>query len=328
MPKLESLARYPLATLPTPLDEAPRLSQELGIRVLIKRDDLTGFALGGNKARKLEFLVADALAQGADTLITGGGTQSNHARMTAAAARKLGMGITIVFFGAEPPAVNGNLLLDQLLGAELVYANTDDKIETDRVVERVALDLQARGHKPYIIPVGGSTVLGCCSYILAVGELLSQLEAQNIKPDHVFITTGSCGTHSGLLAGMKYYHAAIPVYGITVSRKKSEGEERIHNLVKKTADFLDCPMPLTPDDVIINDAYIGPGYAIPTAAGNAAMRMVAQLEGIFLDPVYTGKTMAGLMDLARRGEIKRGATVVFWHTGGTPAIFGMAKDLQ
>ena len=328
MPKLESLARYPLATLPTPLDEAPRLSQELGIRVLIKRDDLTGFALGGNKARKLEFLVADALAQGADTLITGGGTQSNHARMTAAAARKLGMGITIVFFGAEPPAVNGNLLLDQLLGAELVYANTDDKIETDRVVERVALDLQARGRKPYIIPVGGSTVLGCCSYVLAVGELLTQLETRNIKPDYVFITTGSCGTHSGILAGMKYYHAAIPVYGITVSRQKSEGEERIHNLVKKTADFLDCPMPLTSDDVIINDAYIGPGYAIPTAAGNAAMRMVARLEGIFLDPVYTGKTMAGMIDLARRGEIKRGATVVFWHTGGTPAIFGMANDLQ
>ncbi|MBI4785967.1 MAG: D-cysteine desulfhydrase family protein [Chloroflexi bacterium] len=324
MPKLESLARYPLATLPTPLDPAPRLSQELGVRVLIKRDDLTGFALGGNKARKLEFLVADALAQGADTLVTGGGTQSNHARMTAAAARKLGLDVTIVFFGAPPATVNGNLLLDQLLGAELVYANTDDKLETDRVVQRVADDLRARGRKPYVIPVGGSTVLGCCSYILAVGELLAQLEAQSVKPDYVFVATGSCGTQSGILAGMKYYQAAIPVHGITVSRAKSEGVERITRLVKSTAEFLKCPMPLDPDEIIINDGYLGPGYAIPTAAGNAAIRMVARLEGIFLDPVYTGKTMAGMIDLARRGEIKRGATVVFWHTGGVPAIFAIA----
>ncbi len=327
MPTLESLARYPLASLPTPLEEAPRLSKELGVRVLVKRDDLTGFALGGNKARKLEFLLADALAQGADTLVTGGGTQSNHARMTAAAARKLGMDITIVFFGPRPPEVNGNLLLDQLMGAELVYANTDDKVETDRVVERVTQELRERGRKPYLIPVGGSTVLGASSYILAVGELLDQLKAFGASADYVFLSTGSCGTHAGVLAGMKYYGSPIPVYGITVSRDKAQCEQRIRDLVERTAAFLGCALPLTPGDIIVDDGYIGPGYAIPTPAGNAAIKTVARLEGLFLDPVYTGKTMAGMLDLVQRGKIARGSTVVFWHTGGVPGLFGFASSL-
>lgn len=328
MSRLESLPRYPLAALPTPLEEAPRLSKELGIRVLVKRDDLTGFALGGNKARKLEFLLADALAQGADTLVTGGGAQSNHARMTAAAARKLGMEISIVFFGPRPPQVNGNLLLDDLMGAEMVYANTDDKVETDRVVERVTQELRERGRKPYLIPVGGSTVLGASSYILAVGELLEQLKEAKAQPDYVFISTGSCGTHAGILAGMKYYGAQIPVYGITVSRDKAQCGQRIRDLVARTSEFLDCPLPLAPEDIVVDDHYIGPGYAIPTPEGNAAIRKVAQLEGLFLDPVYTGKTMAGLMDLVRRGSVPRGSTVVFWHTGGVPGMFGFASSFM
>lgn len=327
MRSLESLPRQPLATLPTPLEEAPRLSAELGIRVLFKRDDLTGFALGGNKARKLEFLIADALAGKCDTLVTGGGTQSNHARMTAVAARKFGMDVTLVFFGARPPEANGNLLLDELLGAELVYANTDDKIETERLIERITLEMQARGKKPYRIPLGGSTVLGCCSYMLAVNELLNQLQDRAIQPDHVLITTGSCGTHSGVLAGMKYYGASIPVYGIAVSRKKDECVERIRDLVRRTGEFLDHPLALGDGDVQVDDAYLGPGYAIPTEEGNQAIRTVARLEGIFLDPVYTGKSMAGLMDLVRRGDIKRGSTVVFWHTGGVPGLFGFADRL-
>ncbi len=327
MPKLDSLPRCSLAELPTPLEEAPRLSAELGIRVLVKRDDLTGFALGGNKARKLEFLMADAVAQNADTLVTGGGTQSNHARMTAAAARKFGMDVTLVFFGARPAVVNGNLLLDELLGAELIYAHTDDKLETDRIIERITADKKQRGKHPYLIPLGGSTVLGCSSYILAVRELLDQLQDGHIRPDYVWITTGSCGTHAGILAGMKYYDASIPVYGVTVSRKKSECLERIQDLVRRTGEFLERPLTLAPGDVTVDDAYIGPAYAVPTDAGNAAIRTVARLEGIFLDPVYTGKAMAGLMDRVRRGEIKRGSTVVFWHTGGTPGLFGLAGQL-
>jgi D-cysteine desulfhydrase family pyridoxal phosphate-dependent enzyme len=328
MNKLETLARYKLATLPTPLDEAPRLSKELGIRVLIKRDDLTGFALGGNKARKLEFLVADALAQGAEMLVTGGGPQSNHVRMTAAAARKVGIGVRAVFFGKPPAQVNGNLLLDELLGVEMSYANTDDKIETDRVLERVTEELKVQGRKPYLIPVGGSTALGCASYVLAVGELLQQLRTRQVKPDYVFITTGSCGTHAGILAGMKYLGARIPVYGISVSRVKSECLQRIPALVEKTAALLDHPLPLEPGDVIVNEAYLGSGYGVITPAARDAIVLVARLEGIFLDQVYTGKTMAGLIDLVRGGQIARGSTVIFWHTGGTPGIFGHPEDFQ
>ncbi len=327
MSKLESLPRYKLATLPTPLDELPRLSRDLGIRVLMKRDDLTGFALGGNKARKLEFLVADALAQGADMLVTGGGPQSNHARMTAAAARKVGMDCQIVFFGTRPNQVNGNLLLDELLGAQMLYANTEDKNETDRVLVRVTDDLRAQGRQPYLIPVGGSTPLGCAAYMLAVGELLEQLRVMQVAPDYIFITTGSCGTHAGILAGTKYYDAAIPVYGITVSRVKSECQQRIPSLIEKTAQLLNYQLPITNHDISVNDNYIGPGYAIGTPEGRDAILNVARSEGIFLDPVYTGKTMAGLIDLVRRGDIARGATVVFWHTGGAPGIFGYPKDV-
>jgi D-cysteine desulfhydrase len=328
MPAIDALPRYRLAMLPTPLDETPRLSHELGVRVLMKRDDLTGFALGGNKARKLEFLVADALAQKADMLITGGGPQSNHARMTAAAARKIGVDAVLVFFGSPPPETNGNLLLDELLGAELIYAHTDDKNETDRVLERITAERRARGRNPYLIPVGGSTVLGSISYILATGELLSQLQAIRAKPDYIFITTGSCGTHAGILAGCKYYGSSIPVYGITVSRPTDECRERIASLVSRTGEFLGKTMSLEPGDIVVNDKYLGACYGAPTPEGHAAIRKVAQLEGIFLDPVYTGKTMAGLVDLVARGEIARGSTVVFWHTGGVPGIFGHAHDFQ
>jgi D-cysteine desulfhydrase family pyridoxal phosphate-dependent enzyme len=328
MPTIDALPRYRLAMLPTPLEETPRLSRDLGVRVLMKRDDLTGFALGGNKARKLEFLVADALAKKADMLITGGGPQSNHARMTAAAARKIGMDAVLVFFGSPPQETNGNLLLDELLGAELIYANTDDKNETDRVLERIAAERRARGRNPYLIPVGGSTVLGAISYILAMGELLSQLDALLAKPDWIFITTGSCGTHAGILAGARYYGSSIPVYGITVSRPAAECHERIASLVSRTGEFLDKKLSLEPNDIIVNDRYLGACYGAPTPEGHAAIRKVAQLEGIFLDPVYTGKTMAGVYNLVERGEIARGSTVVFWHTGGVPGIFGHARDFQ
>lgn len=324
--KIAELPRIRLATLPTPLDEAPQLSSELGVRVLLKRDDLTGFVLGGNKARKLEFLVADALAQGADVLVTGGGPQSNHACMTAAAARKVGLDAVLVFFGHPPNGSNGNLLLDELLGAQIVYTRTQDRSETDRVLERVAEDLRSRGRKPYVIPRGGSTVLGCISYILAVHELLDQLAAEPGTPDGIFVTCGSCGTQAGILAGLAYLGSPIPVRGMTVSRPASEGAWRIARLVRDTAEFLGVPLPLDPSDVIIDDAYLGAGYGILTPEAHAAIRLVARLEGIFLDPVFTGKTMAGLIDMARRGAIERGSTVVFWHTGGAPGIFGHAEE--
>jgi D-cysteine desulfhydrase family pyridoxal phosphate-dependent enzyme len=325
---LDTLPRYSLANLPTPLETAPRLSHEVGLRVLIKRDDLTGFALGGNKVRKLEFLLADALGQGADTLITGGGPQSNHARLTAAAARKAGMEALLIFWGNPPAEENGNLLLDRLLGAEIRYTGTNDRRAADLAITAAADELRAAGRKPYPIPVGGSTTLGCAAYILAVGELLAQLETLSVTPDYIFITTGSCGTHAGVLAGMKYYGAKIPVYGITVSRPLAECLERIPRLVDVTARFLNTPLTLNKDDVVVDDRFLGPAYGVITPEAREAIRLAARTEGLFLDPVYTGKAMAGLVSLAREGTIKPGATVVFWHTGGAPGLFGHAADFS
>ncbi len=324
--EISSLPRFPLATLPTPLDELPRLSQELGVRVVMKRDDLTGFAMGGNKARKLEFLVADALEKNCDMLVTGGGVQSNHIRTTAAAARKAGMDAVGVFFSSPSGEVNGNFLLDQILGAELVYAEAD-KHETELVVQRVCEDLRAQGRNPYLIPVGGSTKLGVISYMLAVGELLEQIRAQNLSLDAVVVTTGSCGTHAGILAGMKFYNSPIPVHGITVSRAREECLERVARLVNEAAQFLERELALNENDVIVHDAYIGEAYAKITPAARAAIQRVARLEGIFLDPVYTGKAMAGLVDLVERGTFAPGSTILFWHTGGAPGIFGFPLDV-
>lgn len=323
---LNSLPRFSLANLPTPLDELPRLSAELGLRVVIKRDDLTGFAMGGNKARKLEFLVADALKKKADVLVTGGGVQSNHIRTTAAAARKAGMDAVGVFFSSPTGEVNGNLLLDRILGAQLVYAQAD-KHETELMIQRVCDDLRAQGRNPYLIPVGGSTKLGVFSYVLAVGELLEQLQAQKIALDAVVVTTGSCGTHAGVLAGMKYYGANIPVHGVTVSRVRDECFERIPRLLQETQPLLDREIVWNDDDIIVHDEYLGEAYAKITPEARAAIQRVARLEGIFLDPVYTAKTMAGLIDLVARGTFARGSTVLFWHTGGAPGIFGFPQDV-
>ena len=323
---IHSLPRISLATLPTPLDELPRLSQELGARVLMKRDDLTGFALGGNKARKLEFLIADALAQNADVVVTGGGVQSNHIRMTAAAARKVGLDAVGVFFSSPSGEVNGNFLLDEILGTQLIYANVD-KNETERSIENVCDDLRAQGHKPYLIPVGGSTKLGCVAYMLAMQELQTQLHAQNVRADAIVITTGSCGTHAGVLAGAKIFGLDAPVHGVTVSRSVKECRARITRLVNETAQFIEHALPLDDADIIVHGEYIGEAYAKITPEARAAIYQTAQLEGIFLDPVYTGKTMAGLIDLLRRDVLQKNSTIVFWHTGGTPGLFGFPNEV-
>jgi L-cysteate sulfo-lyase len=324
--EIHSLPRFPLATLPTPLDELPRLSQALGVRVLMKRDDLTGFALGGNKARKLEFLIADALEHNADIVVTGGGVQSNHIRTTAAAARKAGLDAVGVFFSSPPGEVNGNLLLDEILGAQLIYANAD-KNETERAIEKVCADLRAQGRRPYLIPVGGSTKLGCVAYMLAVEELQAQLRAQNVQADAMVITTGSCGTHAGILAGVKYFGMNVPVHGVTVSRPVDECRARVARLVRETAQFIEHALPLADADIIVHGEYMGEAYAKITPEARAAIYKLARLEGVFLDPVYTAKTMAGMMDLVGRGVFKSNATIVFWHTGGTPGLFGFPNDV-
>jgi D-cysteine desulfhydrase family pyridoxal phosphate-dependent enzyme len=324
--EIDSLPRFLLATLPTPLDELPRLSKELGVRILCKRDDLTGFAMGGNKARKLEYLTADALEKGADVLVTGGGVQSNHVRTTAAAARKAGMDAVGVFFTSPGGDVNGNLLLDHILGAKLVYAEAD-KHETERVIEQFCEDLQKQGRKPYLIPVGGSTKLGVIAYMVAVKELLEQLKPRQITLDAIVITTGSCGTHAGILAGLKWLGAEIPLHGITVSRSRDECYERIPRLVREAAAYLERDITLREGDIIVHDGYLGEAYAKITPEARAAIQRVARLEGIFLDPVYTGKAMAGLFDLVGRRAFAPGANILFWHTGGAPGIFGFPQDV-
>ena len=327
MPTLDNIARFKLATLPTPLEELPRLSKQLGVRLFMKRDDLIGFALGGNKVRKLEILLADALAQGAHTLVTGGGPQSNSARITAAAACKAGLACTLVLSASPPAEVNGNLLLDRLFGAEIKFADPNDRRDLDVMIAETAASLNASGRRAYVIPFGGSNVLGCVAYARALSELVEQTRAAHLTPDAMFVTTGSCGTHAGILAGLKLCGTSIPVHGVTVKDAASVCVQRVASLVSATGEFLKHTLSLAPGDTMVHDGYVGSGYARTTLGAREAMQMVAQAEGIILDPVYTGKTMAGLIDLVRRGEIARGATIVFWHTGGAPGMFGYAKDV-
>ncbi len=296
-----------LARLPTPLDEAPRLSQALGVRVLIKRDDQTGLALGGNKARKLDYLLADAIDKGCDTLVTAGGPQSNFARMTAAAAARFGMACHLVLGGEAPERYSGNLVLDRLFGAELHFAGTDNWTVLEAEVERIREEL---GTRAYAMPVGGATPVGALAYVEAADELLGQMPQ---PPDWSVVADGSGGTHAGLLAGLP---ASVRVLGVDVSRPDVPLDQRVRALAAKTAELARRPEPA--GEVIIAD-HTGPHYGAITEECRDAVRLVARTEGILLDPVYTGKAMAGLIAAVRRGQVR--GTVVFWHTGGAVALF-------
>jgi D-cysteine desulfhydrase family pyridoxal phosphate-dependent enzyme len=302
-----------LATLPTPLDETPRLSAALSgiagrtLTVLVKRDDLTGLALGGNKARKLEFLMRDALANGCDSVVTAGGQQSNFARMTAAAAAKLGLRCRLVLGGNEPPEFTGNLILDRLFGAEIDFAGTENWDVLEAEVRRIA---DASGGRTYPMPVGGATPVGALAYVHAAHELLDQMPS---PPDWIVIADGSGGTHAGLLAGLP---ASVRVLGIDVSRPPTPLSVSVPRLAAKTAALAGCAPPA--GEVLLAD-HCGSKYASITDEAREAVRLAARTEGLLLDPVYTGKAMAGLIAAARDGRID--GTVVFWHTGGAVALF-------
>ncbi len=320
--KLSSLSKIALASLPTPLQRADRLSDALGgPEIWFKRDDLTGFGLGGNKIRKLEYLAADALAQGADTLITGAGPQSNHVRATMAVAAHLGLKGVAVFHGSSPSEKQGNLLLDELVGAELIFSNNPDRSQLDARIIEESERLKAEGHRPYVIGRGGASPLGCVGYVAASAEIFSQLSALNLQPDYLFCATGSCGTQTGLLVGSKWLQLDYRLCGITVSRRKDECLTRIEKLANETAALLNLKTKPSAADIEVNDNYIGQGYGTPTPECLAAIRLVARTEGIFLDPVYTGKAMAGLIDLIKKKEIGTAKTVLFLHSGGWPALF-------
>jgi D-cysteine desulfhydrase family pyridoxal phosphate-dependent enzyme len=297
----------PLSILPTPLDEAPRLTAELGVRLLVKRDDLTGLALGGNKARKLDFLLRDAVEKGCDTVVTTGGQQSNFCRMTAAACARLGLRCILVLGGDAPKRDSGNLILDRLFGAEIHFAGTDDWAVLEADVRRRA---EAIGPSAYHMPVGGATPVGALAYVHAADELLSQMPE---PPDWIVIADGSGGTHAGLIAGLP---PEIRVLGVDVSRPPVPLTVSVPRLAAKTAALAGRPEPRS--EMLVVD-HCGPKYASITNEARDAVRLAARTEALILDPVYTGKAMAGLIAAVNRGQVS--GTVVFWHTGGAVALF-------
>lgn len=321
--------RMRFATLPTPLQFAPCLSEELGgPKIYLKRDDLTGLALGGNKTRKLEYLVADAAAHGATHLITVGAAQSNHARQTAAAARLAGMECHLILRAGSPnPEVQGNLLLDKLLGAtvHIVVGSLEDR---QTKVDEVAADLTYSGHVPYDIPNGGSNGIGSLGYVGAMLELNHQLWEQGIRPTAMYFAVAGGGTHGGIILGAKLYGLDFAINGVLVQDTVAVGVERAYRVTCWTAERLGIDNPVSTSDIVCDDDHVGEGYGIPTDEGLAAIRLLARTEGVLLDPVYTAKAFAGMVADIRSGLYAADDTVIFLHTGGAPALFAQTDILS
>jgi L-cysteate sulfo-lyase len=323
------LAKFPrvrLGHLPTPLEAMPNVTKLLGgPQLYIKRDDCTGLSSGGNKTRKLEFLMADALEKGADTIITQGAIQSNHARQTAAAAAKLGLKCQILLenrTGSNAPdyCESGNVLLDHLHGAPT--ANFAGGTDMNAAMEKLAEKLRSKGGKPYIIVGGGSNPIGALGYANCALELTAQANDMGLRIDHLVHATGSAGTQAGLVAGLEGIRSHIPVLGIGVRAPKTVQEENVFRLACATADLLGMSGAVARERVVANTDYVGDGYGIPTQGMIEAVNMLARTEGILLDPVYSGKGMAGLIDLIRKGHFNKSDNVVFLHTGGSVGLFG------
>lgn len=323
------LTRFPrvrLAHLPTPLEPMPRLSKILGgPEIWIKRDDCTGLSTGGNKTRKLEFLVAAALEAGADTLVTQGATQSNHARQTAAAAAKHGLQCHLLLenrTGSTDSRYlrNGNVMLDSLHGAS--FEERPAGLDMGQELTEAAEKLNAAGANCYVIPGGGSNPTGALGYVNCAFELQSQINELGLHFDHLVHATGSAGTQAGLVAGLTLTSSPLPVLGIGVRAPRDKQEASVRALADSTLGLFDKSGSLKEDSVIANCDYVGEGYGIPAGSTLEAIRMLAELEGILLDPVYSGKGMAGLIDLVRRGDFKKNQRIVFLHTGGSAALFG------
>ncbi len=317
--------RVSLAFLPTPIERLDRLTRHLGGPELwIKRDDQTGLATGGNKTRKLEFLAADALAQGADHLVTTGAPQSNHARQTAAAAARLGLGCSLVLRGQKPESVTGNFLLDQLFGAHVYWSENQD---CNEAIARVMADLRAIGRRPYFIPLGGSNVIGATGYVLAMRELAEQTAAEHLNFDFIVFASSSGGTQAGIALGVRAYGFRSTPLGISVDHPADVLKTQSAALATATATHLGLDAPAVADLVNVNDDYVGEGYARVGETEREAIKLMAQLEGVLLDPVYTGRAFGGLVDLIRWGAFTRGQRVLFWHTGGTAALPAFADRL-
>jgi len=324
--RLADFSRLRLSHLPTPLEPLERLSEDLGgPSIWVKRDDCTGFGGGGNKTRKLDFLMAAARRQEADTIITAGALQSNHTRLTAAAAAKLGMACHLLLqdIAADTDRDyrgNGNLLLDRLYGAQLHYLPSGSDL--DLAAESLLAELRETGRNPYVIPTGGSNALGALGYVDCAFELVEQAKDRDLSIDHVILATGSAGTQAGLLAGLHIQKSTIAVLGICTGRSAEEQQRKVEILCDETLELLECKRALPREVIRTDDRYMGQGDGVPTRAMINAVSVAARSEGLLLDPVYTGKAMAGLVDLVRRGKFSSDDNVVFLHTGGSHALFG------
>lgn len=328
------LSRFPrvsLAHLPTPLELLPRLSKALGgPNIYIKRDDCTGLATGGNKTRKLEFSMGEAVSLGADTIITVGAVQSNHVRQTVAAACKLGMKCEVLLENrvTEPGddyLNSGNVFLDRLYGANIreYEKGTDFAAEMESIAESV----RKAGRTPHIIPGGASNVVGALGYVNCALELVSQANEMGLVIDHIVHATGSAGTQAGLIAGLKAMHTNIPLLGIGVNVDRETQEGRVYDLAVETASYIGAPGVVERDDIVANCDYVGEGYGVPTPGMNEAVLKLARLEGILADPVYSGKGLAGMFDLISSGDFANDDNIVFIHTGGSAALFAYRDQL-
>lgn len=310
------ILRMNFAHLPTPIEELPRLSAALGgPRILVKRDDQTGLAFGGNKTRKLEFLVAEAKEQGAQTLISAGALQSNHCRQTAAAAAKFGFGCILVLTGEQQGEPSANLLLDELFGAQIV--TVADRKDRDRILQETFDRAEAEGRKPYMVPYGGSSTTGALGYAFAVEEYMNQ----GVQADWMVFGTSSGGTHAGLVLGQRLFGYKGKALGISIDESEDWLKKHVSALASDASEKLGRRIEFTPEDVLANDQYCRAVYGVLTNGEREAVRLFARSEGLLLDPVYTGRAAAGLIDLVRKGFFQKRETVLFWHTGGQPALF-------
>lgn len=323
-----NLSKFPrrrYTSYQTPIEFLPNLTKAMGgPNIYMKRDDLLGLTSGGNKTRKLEFLMADALSQGADTILTCGAVQSNHCRLTLAAAVKENLKCQLILeervSGSYNPKASGNNYLFHLLGVEavrVVPGGSDMLAELNRLAD----ELKAQGRHPYVIPGGGSNPIGALGYVSCAEEILEQSFDMNIPFDHIICASGSAGTHAGLVTGLVGNNANIPLTGISVNRKKNLQEKTVYDLAKATGEKLESRTMIQPEDVVVFDGYVGPGYSLPTQSMVDAVQLLARTEAILMDPVYTGKAMAGMLDLIRKGYFSNCENILFIHTGGSPALY-------
>jgi D-cysteine desulfhydrase family pyridoxal phosphate-dependent enzyme len=322
-----NLPRFDLALTPTPIHAMPRLSKALeGPELWVKRDDQTGLAGGGNKTRKLEFSLGEALAQGADSLVTLGGVQSNHCRQTAAAAARAGLRSILVLRGEPPAEWNGNLLLDHLLGAEVVFSGS---LSREEKAQEVMESEKSQGRKPFLIPLGASDEYGSPGYVVAAQEMAAQFKSLGFTPDRIILASSSCGTQAGLCLGFKALGLKKPeIVAINIDSRLPELQETVAAIAKKTAARLGLDLGIKPSEVLGFDGYLGGGYAVLGPPEKEAIELTARSEGLLLDPVYTGRAMAGLIDLIRNGAFDKKERILFLHSGGAAALFAYSSQLH